>query len=267
MREMAGYSIIRDIVGGGMADLYVALDPQQNRVVLRLLKEEYARDRRIHKNFLKGVNILSLLKHPNIVRLITSGKVKKIPYMILELIEGRTMRDLILHKNDLLVLNQLSLIRQMALTLYFVHTRGFVHLDFKPENLMVRDDGHVILLDFDLAIERKNKPIKLRKPPGTPAYLAPEVQIQNLVDERADIYSFGVTCYEMLCYHKPFEGITIDESRIMQLDPRTPPRPIHRYKADVPPRLERIVLKCLAHDPVARYPSMSLVVKDLEALI
>ncbi|NCC52561.1 MAG: serine/threonine protein kinase [Spartobacteria bacterium] len=267
MREVAGYSIVRDIVGGGMADLYVALDEQHNRVVLRLLKEEYARDRRIHKNFLKGVKILSLLRHPNIVRLIKSGKIGKVPYMVLELIEARTMRDLILHQEDLLVQNPLSLIRQMAMTLYFVHSRGFIHLDFKPENLMVQDNGHVVLLDFDLAMERKNKPIKIRQVPGTPAYLAPEVQKQGLVDECADIYSFGVTCYEMLCYHKPFEDVTIDKARLAQLDPKVPARPIHRYKADVPRRLETIVLKCLAKDPMQRYPSMSLVVKDLEALI
>jgi serine/threonine-protein kinase len=155
----------------------------------------------------------------------------------------------------------------MAMTLYYIHSRGFLHLDFKPENLLVRDSGQVVLIDFDLAIERKSRPVKIKNPPGTPAYLAPEVQKQHLVDERADIYAFGVTAYEMLCYHKPFEGLTLEEARAAQVNPRIPPRPIHKYKADVPPRLESIVLKCLAKPVEARYPSMSLVMKDLEALI
>ncbi len=265
--SFGGYSIIRDIAGGGMMHLYVARDAADNRVVIRTPKEQYLKDRHIRKYFLKNAEVLSRFRHPNIVKVLHFSKDGGVPYMLLEYIEAKNLRDLILYREALLTDNPLSLIRQLANVVYYLHACDWLHLDIKPENILIQNDGLLTLIDFDLILPRKNKPQKVKQIPGTPSYVAPEVFLKHQVDERADIYALGTTCYEMLSHHKPFEGNTPDASRQMQLDPRIRPAPIRQYNPDVPPRMESILLKCLAKNPDERYPSMSLIIKDLESLI
>ncbi|MFH0880723.1 MAG: serine/threonine-protein kinase [Lentisphaerota bacterium] len=266
-QEFAGYSIVRSIAGGGMTRLYVALDAQHNRVVIRHLTDESSRHRSLRKSFFQSAEILGRMHHPNIVRLIKTGYEGKLPYMVLEYIDSRTMRDMILYRDPLMTENVLSLIRQMAAGLFHIHSAHFLHLDFKPENILVQSDGHVVIIDFDLAIKTKRWFKRIRQMPGTPSYIAPETLTQRLVDERSDIYSFGVTCYEMLSFHKPFEGDKLEQVRAMQIDPNTSPTRLKQYNPKVPAALESLVMKCLAKKPDDRYPSMSLVIRDLEALI
>lgn len=251
-----------------MADLGVVRNTENQRVVLRLMKEEYGRKWGMRRKFRYGISVLAQLQHPNLVRLLDHGQIGKQPFMVTEYIEGRNIRELILKQDPLLTQNPLALIRQMAAVLYYIHAEGYIHLDFKPENLLVDENGRVVLIDFDLVRERKSKPEKIRKAlPGTPAYIAPEVLSQRLVSEQADIFSFGVTAYEMVTRHKPFEATTLDEERMRQVDPRVPPTPLGQYNPQVPKRLESIILKCLAKSPDGRYPSMSSIVKDIEALV
>lgn len=265
--SFGGFSIIRDLAGGGMMHLYVARDASDNRVVIRTPKEEYRKDRHIRKYFLKNAEILSQFRHPNIIRVLHFSKDGGVPYMLLEYVEAKNLRDMILYREALLTDNPLSLIRQLASAIYYLHSCNWIHLDIKPENILIRSDGLLTLIDFDLIMPRKNKPQKVKQIPGTPSYVAPEVFLKHLVDERADIYALGTTCYEMLCHHKPFEGKTPEVSRQMQLDPRVRPAPMKQYNPAVPPRMESIILKCLAKNPDERYPSMSLIIKDLESLI
>lgn len=266
-REFAGFSIVRNLAGGGMTRLYVALDGQQNRVVIRILTDEWARHRKFRKSFFHSAEILAKLDHPSIVKLVKTGCEGSIPYMALQFIESRSLRDLILYRDPLLTENVLSLMRQIAAAVFYIHSSGYLHLDLKPENILVQPDGHVVIIDFDLAIKRKRRPVRIKQLPGTPSYVAPETLTKHLVDEGADIYSFGVTCYEMLTYHKPFEGDKIEMVRAMQVDPNIPPTRLRQHNPSVPAALESLVLKCLAKQPAERYPSMSLVIRDLEALI
>lgn len=266
-REFAGFSIVRNLAGGGMTRLYVALDGQQNRVVIRTLTDEYAKRWGARRGFFHSAEVLQKLDHPGIVKLIKTGYEGRIPYMVLEFVDSRTLRDLILYRDALMTQNVLSLMRQMAAILFHIHNSGYLHLDFKPENILVRADGTVVLIDFDLAIRRKKRPVKIKVLPGTPSYIAPETLTKHLVDEGSDIYSFGVTCYEMLTYHKPFEGDKIELVRAAQVDPNVPPTRLRHHNPSVPAALEQLVLKCLAKQPSDRYPSMSLVIRDLEAII
>ncbi len=266
-REFAGYSIVRNLAGGGMTRLFVALDAQHNRVVIRYLTEEAARHRAVRKNFFHSAEILGRLNHPNIVKVVRTGYEGATPFMVLEYIESRTMRDLILSRDPLLAQNVLSLIRQLAAGLFHVHSSGYLHLDLKPENILVQSDGHVVIIDFDLSVRIKRWFKRIKQLPGTPSYIAPETLSLHTVDERSDIYSFGVTCYEMLTYHKPFEGDKIELVRAAQVDPKIPPTKLRQHNPAVPVALEQLVLKCLAKNPADRYPSMSLVIRDLEALI
>jgi serine/threonine-protein kinase len=266
-QEFAGYTLTRRLVNGGMTHLYVAVDHQQHRVVLRRLKADYLKDKRIRNSFMHGAEILSKLHHPNIVRLIKAGLFHDEPFMALEYVEAKNMKDLIQCKSPLLYENMLTMFRQMAAAISHVHTMGYWHLDFKPENLIVRDDGLVVLVDFDLAIERSAKPVKLSPLPGTFAYLPPEALTKNLVDDQTDIFSFGVTCYEMLTGRKPFEGVTLDDARRNQIDPNTRPMRISLHNVRVPVLLETLIFKCLAKRPEERYPSISLVTRDLETMV
>lgn len=266
-QEFAGYQVTRRLASGGMTHLYVGVDPQQNRVVIRRLKPEYIKDRRIRTTFLQGAQVLSQLSHPNVVRFINAGMYRDEPFIVVEFVEARNLRDLILRKDPLLYQNVLTIMRQMAAAVSYVHVAGFNHLDIKPENFVVRNDGLVILIDFDLAIPRKNKPTKLSPLPGTFAYLPPETLMKNLVDDQTDIYAFGVTCYEMMTGHKPFEGVTIEDARRAQMDPNGRPMHFRFHNVTLPPVLENMIFKCLAYRQNDRYPSMALVMRDLETMV
>ncbi len=266
-QEFAGYTLTRRLATGGMTQLFVAVDRQQHRVVIRRLKPDNLKDRRIRSTFMRGAEIVSRLHHPNIVRLLKAGFFHDEPFMALEYVESRSMRDLIQSRSPLLYQNMLTMFRQMSAAIHHVHQAGYWHLDFKPENLIVRDDGLLVLVDFDLAMERSNKPVKLSPMPGTAAYVPPEALARNMVSDQTDIFSFGVTCYEMLTGRKPFEGITPDDARRNQLNPNTRPLRLNQPHLRVALPIETLVFKCLAKQTVERYPSIHLVTRDLEMLV
>jgi serine/threonine protein kinase len=247
-----------------MTDIFVATDAKGQRVVLRCMKETYAKERRLRKKFIEGAKILERMVHPNIVRLLDHGMRDRIPFMVLEYHEAAPLRDFLVRRDPDIQYALLPLVRQMAAALYFCHHTGYMHLDFKPENLLIHEDGRVVLIDFDLATRIHRRPVRLRDYPGTPAYTAPEVMTTQRVDERADIFSFGVTCYEMITFHKPFERDTLEDSRRAQIDPDVLPLSVEPFTAHCPPALAALVFKCLAKDLSKRYPAMSLVIKAIE---
>lgn len=266
-QEFAGYTITRKLATGGMTNLYVGVDAEQKRAVIRRLRSDYVKNRRVVKSFMHGAEVLSKLHHPNIVRLIKAGRYKGESFIITEYIEARNIKDLIFAKSPLLYENLVTMFRQIAAAVNHVHVAGFWHLDVKPENFIVRDDGLVILVDFDLAIKRKPRPVKLSPLPGTFAYMPPESLKRGLVDDQTDIFSFGVTCYEMLTGHKPFEGVTAEDAKRNQMDMKTRPRSFQLHNAKMSPQLESIILKCLAKPQEQRYPSIGLVIRDLETIV
>lgn len=269
-QEFAGYSISRTMSGGEMTKLYVATDARQDRYVLRTLDAVHAKNRRDRKRFFQGGEIIAKLHspsfHPNIVPFVKAGVEDGIPYMVLRYVESRTLRDLILYRDPLLTENVLILVRQLANIVRYVHSRGFLHLDLKPENVLVQPDGTMVLIDFDCALPRKRFFKRLPAAPDPSPYTAPESVLARLADDRADIYAFGVCCYEMLSFHRPFEGEKIEQVRAARLDPKTPPTPLRQYNPDVPVALANLVMKCIAKNPDDRYPDMALVVRDLERL-
>jgi eukaryotic-like serine/threonine-protein kinase len=266
-QEFAGYSITRRLANGGLTNIAVGLDAAQQRVLIRRLRPEFSGDRRMRAIFQHGAEVLAKLRHPNVVRFIKAGAVQDQLYSVVEYVDGMSMRELILQRSQLLKMNPLPMLRQMAAALGYVHLAGFLHLDFKPENIIIRNDGHVVLIDFDLAIERKPKPIRLHPLPGTFAYMPPESITKELVDDQTDIYSLGVTAYEMLTGHKPYEGVTVEDSHRLQLNPNVRPKSLRLHNVNVCPALDRFIFKCLAQQQSDRYPSMSLVQRDLETMV
>jgi len=268
-RDFAGYGVVRPLATGGMTRLLLALDAKQNHVVIRHLREEYARRGRFRRQFLHGAKVIKHLNHPYISRLLKLGYTGDLPYMVLEYIEAKTLREMLVTRDPLLTHNTLSFMRQLATLLGYVHSAGYLHLDFKPENLLVRQDGMIFLIDFDLArpIRRSWWNRRLRDLPGTPAYVAPETLTQRTVDVRSDIYSLGVVFFEMLTFHKPYERDRIEETLAAQRSPNVQPAGVRQYMPKVAPGLEQLVMKCLAKRPADRYPSVNLIIRDLEAIL
>jgi len=267
LHRFPGYTIARSVDAGGMADIYVALNRRGERFIIRTPKTEYARNRPFLKGFSRGIDILRRIDHPNIAPCVDHGTVGDKPFVVMPFFEARTVRELIIARDAFLSMNALAFIRQTAAALHAIHQARIIHLDIKPENLLVQEDGHVILIDFDLALPATTLPLKMRNLSGTPFYLPPESLSAHLVDEQTDIFGFGVTSYEMLTFHKPFEGHTVEESQRRHLALDVPPTPMRTYNPNVPTALESVIGKCLAKAPDKRYPATTLVLKDLEAIV
>lgn len=261
----ANFNVLEKINQGGMADVYLVTDQQGERFILRVLLPEF----RLHwgrtRQFDRGSKVMQQLDHPNIVHFYGSGTFRGLRYAVIEYVDGPNLKEAILRSDPNLRAHQLKLLMGMASGLAHVHDRGFLHLDFKPENILVPKTTYdPKLLDFDLAIPRPTKPKRAAKLSGTPFYLAPEQLARQPVDERADIFSFGITAYEMLTGRKPITGETREEILGKYADFNEHLRPPRTLVPDVPRAIESVVLKCLEKDPERRYPAMSLVVRDLQ---
>ncbi|MGA2030547.1 MAG: serine/threonine-protein kinase, partial [Verrucomicrobiota bacterium] len=176
------------------------------------------------------------------------------------------LKELFARHDPVLTENVAQILIDMAIGLEHVHESGFMHLDFKPENVLVTRNGSVRLIDFDLAQPIPEKPKKMSKNPGTPGYMAPE-QLQQLpIDPRVDIFSYGVAAYELVTNQKPFPGVTPAEILAAQLD-LSGPIPPREHNSEVPAALEKVILKCLAREPDRRYPFMSVLTRDLQSAL
>lgn len=268
IQDLPQYRVLHKIAKGGMTDLYVCVDAHGKRVVVRFVKEQHRRDKNIIKSFKNGLKYVQGFDHPSVIKVIDSGVCRGFQYMVIPYHEAENLRECILHQNPILKSNSLTFVRKLAQALNYVHNQGYLHMDLKPENILIKPDPDLVLIDFDLAIAHKNaKPVKLKVLPGTPTYLAPETLRLHEVDERSEVFAYGVVAYEMLTNHKPFEANSVTEYKRAVVDPRVKAYPIHERRNDISKRLEAVVEKCLAKRKEERYPSMALVLRDLDALL
>ena len=251
---------------GGVAEVWGATDQSGQLYALRRMLNISRFNFTERKRFFHGCEVLSKIHHNEyVVNYIEHGKIEGAPYLLMDFIAGSNLKLLIGKSDDVLAENVAQIVLDMALGLEQVHESGFLHLDFKPENIIVTPNANVRLIDFDLAQPKPEEPKKMSGNPGTPAYMAPEHLQHQPIDQRADIFAFGVTAYEVLTGAKPFPGETPDEILRKQLnDELVIPRELN---PDVPIARERILLKCLERDMSERYPYMSVVVRDLQAAL
>jgi serine/threonine-protein kinase len=249
-----------------MADLWLASNQKEETYALRIMHRRLRFNFQAKKRFIRGCEILSKIhNHQYVVGYFDHGKIEGRPYLLMEYVEGANMRELFNRNDPVLIEMVWTILLQMALALEHVHESGFMHLDYKPENLLLTRNGEIRLVDFDLSLPRYEKSQKLGAYGGTPAYMAPEVLSQKPVDHRADIFSFGVLAYELLTRKRPFVGESAEEVVRKQLDfshPLTPPR---EHNPDLSVAMEKVILKCLERDPVKRYPYMSVMIRDMQA--
>jgi serine/threonine-protein kinase len=264
------YEIRSPLGAGGMGEVYLAFDEQLKRMVaLKILPAELSAKPDRLARFQQEAYATSALNHPNIVTIYGIGAAHGTNYIATEYVEGETLRQRLNRLPRPLPFNEaLDIATQIAQALAAAHEARVVHRDVKPENIMRRRDGYVKVLDFGLAKlnEKDTGQLKpgLTNPGmvvGTVAYMSPEQARGLAVDERSDIFSYGVVLYEMLSHRLPFSGLTSNDT-MAQILYRDPP-PLSQTSVGVPPLLERIVHRALAKDCAARYPNMRALLDDL----
>ena len=255
------------INAGGMAEIWLATDQQGKTYALRKMRKTGRFDFTSRKRFIRGCEILSQIhNHEYVIGYIEHGKIEGTLYLLMDYVEGANLKQLYARGDEILHEFVGNILIDMAVALEHVHDSGFMHLDFKPENVVVTRNGNVRLVDFDLAQPIPKEPVKQSKNPGTPAYMAPEQLLRNPIDHRVDIFAYGASAYELLTGSKPFPGETPDEVLRQQLDPHhlSPPRILN---PEIPAALEKTILKCLERDPAKRHPIMSVLVHELQSTL
>jgi serine/threonine-protein kinase len=256
------------INSGGMADIWLATDSNAKPFALRRMHERLRFNFSARRRFTRGCEILAKISdHENIIGYFEHGKAAGQLYLLMEYIEAENLKDLYGRHDPVLVENVAQILLDMAAGLEHMHGNGFMHLDFKPENVLVSRNAKVRLVDFDLAQPIPEKPKRFsKKNPGTPAYMAPEQLQGEPLSNRVDIFAFGVAAYELLTNQKPFPGDTPGEILRRQLDRSEFIAP-RQLNADLPASLEKVLLRCLEREPDRRYPFMGLMVRELQAAL
>ena len=255
------------INSGGMAEIWLATDSRGKAYALRKLKSGLRFNLLARRRFLRGCEVLSKINESDyVVGYVEHGRQGGTLYMVMDYVEASNLKELFAQHDPVLTENVSQILIDMALGLSHVHESGYMHLDFKPENVLVSRNGSVRLIDFDLAQPIPEKPKKMSRNPGTPGYMAPEQLQQKPIDSRADIFAYGVAAYELLTNQKPFPGETPSEILAAQMDTTGPVAP-REHNPNIPAPLEKAILKCLARDPDKRYPFMGLLTRDVQSAL
>ena len=256
------YEIISRIGAGGMADVYKAQDHKLNRLVaVKVMKAEFREDTSFVAKFQKEAQAAAKLSHPNVVNVYDVGEDRGLYYIVMELIEGITLKKYIARKGKLSVKEATSIAIQVSLGLEAAHNVGIIHRDVKPQNIIISTDGKVKLSDFGIAKAINSNTITANVM-GSVHYSSPEQVRGGLSDDKSDIYSLGITMYEMVTGRVPFDGDTTVAIAIKHLQEEIVPPSI--YTPDLPYSLEQIILKATQKDPNRRYASIGEMIDDLK---
>ncbi len=256
------------INSGGMADIWLATDARNKAYALRLMHQRLRFNFPARRRFVRGCEILSRIADgEGIIGYVEHGKINGQLYLLMEYVEAANLKELYARHDPVLLENVAQILIDMAVALEHMHENGFMHLDFKPENVLVTPNGKVRLVDFDLAQPIPARPKKMsRKNPGTPAYMAPEQLLGQPLSNRVDIFSYGASAYELLTNQKPFPGESPAEILKLQLDRSDFVNP-RALNPDLPANLEKVLVRCLETDPERRYPVMGVMVRELQAAL
>ena len=260
------YRLDRVVGIGGMAFVYEAYDKKTgSRVALKLLKEKFSDDSRAVKRFINESKSLGLLNHPNIVKIYDISIKMDYKYIVMEYVEGMTLRKYMNYNRPLAWTEAVEFAEQIALALDNAHTKGIVHRDIKPQNIMIMPGGRLKVTDFGIAKMPNSESLTMAdKAIGTVYYISPEQASSRKIDARSDIYSLGSMLYEMVTGQMPF---TADSpvAIIMQHMQATPTPPT-KIISSIPKGLEQIILCAMEKNPRNRYQSAAQMLRHLRRL-
>jgi len=257
------YEIIEKVGSGGMADVYRAMCHRLNRyVAIKILKPEFSADTSLVTKFRAEAQSAAGLSHPNIVSVYDVGDDGDLHYIVMELVEGITLKKFIERKGKLEIKEAIGITIQIAQGMEAAHDNHIVHRDIKPQNIIISREGKVKVADFGIAKAATTNTVVTQNAVGSVHYLSPEQARGGYSDEKSDIYSLGVTMYEMLCGKVPFAGdntVSVALSHIQY-----EPVPVKEVNPAVPYSVDKIVQKCMQKRPENRYLSASELIMDLK---
>jgi hypothetical protein len=268
------YRIERLIGRGGMADVYLAFDMRrQTYVALKVLREDLAQDPDFLRRFSREAEALAKLDHPNIVRFYSLERQGAIAFIVMDYVQGHSLQRRIAESDGPLPLNEITdILHQVGAALQYAHHEGYIHRDIKPGNIMLRDNGEVLLSDFGIARAAESATAATIAA-GTPAYMSPEQITGQELDQRSDVYSLGVVLYELASGRRPFTGDergvtgTTTLARLREAHLRlTPPDP-RLYNPALPAGIVEVILRALAKDPAERWPDVVSLVRAWERAV
>lgn len=257
------YEILGRIGSGGMADVYKGKDHKLNRfVAIKVLKSDYRSDEVFIKKFLSEAQAAAGLMHPNVVNVYDVGQDRGLYYMVMELVEGITLKDYIEKKGKISAKETVSISIQMVTGLQAAHNHHIIHRDIKPQNIIISKDGKVKVTDFGIARATTSTQTISTSVMGSVHYTSPEQARGGVVDEKSDIYSIGITMYEMVTGHVPFDGDSTVTVALKHLQEQivSPSEEV----PDIPYSLECIIMKCTQKNPQLRYHDCASLLTDLK---
>lgn len=256
------YEVLSKIGAGGMADVYKGKDRMLNRyVAIKVLKKEYKEDENFVRKFRSEAQAAAGLMHPNIVNVYDVGEDRGLYYMVMELVEGITLKEYIEKKGRLSHKEVISIAIQVCTGIGVAHAANIIHRDIKPQNIIISKDGKVKVTDFGIAKATTSNTVSSNAM-GSVHYTSPEQARGGFSDQRSDIYSIGITLYEMVTGQVPFDGDSTVSVAIKHLQEEiTPPSEL---VPDIPYSLEQIILKCTQKNSERRYKNTDELIRDLK---
>lgn len=257
------YEILGRVGSGGMADVYKGKDHKLNRyVAIKVLKSDFRTDEVFIQKFLSEAQAAAGLMHPNVVNVYDVGQDRGLYYMVMELVEGITLKEYIEKKGRLTAKETISISIQMVTGIQAAHNQHIIHRDIKPQNIIISKEGKVKVTDFGIARATTSTNTISASVMGSVHYTSPEQARGGIVDEKSDIYSAGITMYEMVTGHVPFDGDSTVSVAIKHLQEEiiSPAEEV----PDIPYSLECIILKCTQKNPERRYPNCQALILDLK---
>ena len=265
-KKLDGRYEITELIGvGGMAEVYKGVDVIDNKTVaIKILKKEFAENEEFLRRFRNESKAIAVLSHPNIVKIYDVGFSEKIQYIVMEYIDGITLKEYIEEEKVLTWKDTVHFVIQILRALQHAHDKGIVHRDIKPQNIMMFTDGTIKVMDFGIAkFAREEGKTATDQAIGSVHYISPEQASGNVTDAKSDIYSVGAMMYEMLTGRKPFDSDNPVAIAVMHMHD-IPERP-RQINPDIPDGLEEIVLRAMEKAPEDRYQTTGEMINDIEA--
>src|SRR5215813_67235 len=260
------YEILNLLGQGAMGAVYKAKDNELDRwVAIKVIQPMLVSSPAILRRFKQELILARQISHKNVVRIFDIGETDGMKFITMEYIDGGDLKSLIIERGKIPPQEAMDIVRQICHALQAAHAEGVVHRDLKPQNIMMDQNGRVVVMDFGIAHSQETPSMTMTGAlMGTPEYMSPEQAKGEKTDSRADIFAVGIILYEMLTGKIPFRAGTVIETMYKRTQERaTPPVDLD---PSVPVQANRIVMKCLEKDPANRYQTVEELLKDVESV-